>query len=227
MLYSVLRLAGLAALAVAVPVPPAALTPAAGSAARLPEQRLNMEEAGAAFSQAQADFNTHLEDFKQDVLDALDPAGVDPAKVTDLIVAHPFVGAEHQEAIGAAVDELHSHLTNLHGSGFVEPGEGRWALGLQDFINQAVSWFTNHIEDPLSSAIDDFSEEQLGSDVSYVVPAFKSMVEYLADLLGSLVIFLDSPSFDSALDAFLDASSGEQPDTMGFIQQAMVSSGCV
>jgi len=226
MLYTVVRLACLTALAVAVPVPPAALSPDADSAARLPEQHLNLEDASTAFNNAQAEFHDNVDGFKQGVLDALNPAQVDPSDVTDVIVSHPLVGEEHAEAVGAAVDDLFGHLTNLHASGFVDPGEARWALGLQDFINSSLSWFTAHVEGPLSTVVDDFGE-QLGSDVSYVVPAVKSMYAYLADLLGSAAIYLREPSLGSAVDALSGASSGSQPDVLGFFQQVMTTSGCL
>jgi hypothetical protein len=226
MLYTALGLACLTALAVAVPVPPAALPHVPSLDARLPEPRLNMEDVSTALSGAQADFIANVENVKEVVLNALNPAQVDPADVTDIIVSHPLVGEEHKEAIGTAVEDLHGHLTDLHASGFVDPGEARWALGLQDLIEASLGWYTTHVESPLSTVVDDVGE-QLGSDVSYVPPAVKSMFAYLADLLGSASIFLVNPSVGSAGTALQDAISGPKPDVLDFLQQVLAMSGCV
>mmetsp|Transcript_931 Transcript_931/g.1814 ORF Transcript_931/g.1814 Transcript_931/m.1814 type:complete len:229 (+) Transcript_931:206-892(+) len=228
MLYTITRLA-FVALAFAGPVPPqtADAYPDRTVATKLPEQRLSMEDVSTAFGNAQAHVNDKVDEFKQGVLDATDPAQIDPDDVTHLIMAHPGVGEENQEAVSAAVNELHGHLTVLHSHGFVDPGEGRWALGLQDFVNTALQWFDAHLKRPLSGVVDKMSEQMGGQDLSWVIPAVESMFAYLAELLGSAAIFLKDPSIITASQAILDLASGDKPDVTGFFENAMIASGCI
>lgn len=158
----------------------------------------------------------------EDLMDALDPAQVDPDDITRLIVAHPLVPDEYEEQIGAAVNDLHAKLTELHANGLVEPGDGRYAAGLEDFINSAIALFEAHIEQPLNRIVAD-AGAQLDQDFSPVVPAVKSTFAYLADLLGAAAIFLRRPSAESMQQAFGGALSAPQPDVAGVFQKAMAS----
>jgi len=193
----------------------------AGATALAPR---NMDDLAAAHANnmdnlaaVHADLSALVEDIKAGILVALDPAQVDPADVTDLITSHPAVPESSDAAIGAAVDDLHAGLTKLHGSGFVDPGEGRWALGLQDFIDSCLAWFAAHIEGPLGTVVDDVGE-QMGEDYSFVVPGVVSMFAYLADLIGAAAIFLQGPSAGSAANGVASAVNSPMPDVMAFLK---------
>jgi len=254
MLYSVLRLACLTTLAVDVQVPPAALSPGSGSAARLPDHRLSMEDASIAFNDAQADLdslrqgvlnalspaqleapdvtadaqadlNANFDSLKQSVLDALNLAQ-DPSKVIDAFAVLPAAGNEGVVGLDTAGNDLHENPPEMHDSGFVEPDGAQVALGVQDSIDTSLSLFTAHAEAPLATVADGVGKQQ-GSDMSYVVPAAKSIIAFMAHLLGSAAIYLREPSLGSAVDALSGASSGSQPDVLGFFQQVMTTSGSV
>eukprot|EP00962_Isochrysis_galbana_P055124 scaffold26830_cov122-Isochrysis_galbana.AAC.1 len=134
MINTVLRLACLTALAVAVPVPLAALIPGA-------EQRPSAQDVNTAVSYAQSNLYSNVDSSKQSVQNALNPAQVDPSAVADAIlalpataiVALPEVGKEQVAALGAAVAGLHAQLMKLDGGGYIELDEQRWAQGLRDF----------------------------------------------------------------------------------------------
>eukprot|EP00962_Isochrysis_galbana_P061275 scaffold36311_cov119-Isochrysis_galbana.AAC.4 len=254
MLYSVLRLACLTTLAVDVQVPPAALSPGSGSAARLPDHRLSMEDASTAFNDAQADLdslrqgvlnalspaqleppdvtadaqadlNANFDSLKQSVLDALNLAQ-DPSKVIDAFAVLPAAGNEGVVGLDTAGNDLHENLPEMHDSGFVEPDGAQVALGMQDSIDTSLSWFTAHAEAPLATVVDGVGKQQ-GSDMSYVVPAAKSIIAFMAHLLGSAAIYLKEPSMGSAVDAMADVGSGPTPDMIGLVKQVMTTLGFV
>lgn len=142
MINTVLRLACLTALAVAVPVPLAALIPGA-------EQRLSAQDVNTAVSDAQSNLYSNVDSSKQSVQNALNPAQVDPSAVADAIVALPAtaivalpaVGEEQVAALGAAVAGLHAQLMKLDGGGYIELDEQRWEQGLQDFNAMLMECF--------------------------------------------------------------------------------------
>lgn len=128
--HTVLRLACLTALAVAVPVPPVAVIADAASASRMPEQRTYVQDVSSAGSDAQADVNANV-----------DPSAVAAAIVAipaTAIVGLPAVGEEQAAALGAQLGDVHSQLKELDGGGFVQVGKERRAISLKGLVDMVM-----------------------------------------------------------------------------------------
>jgi ribosomal protein S6 len=141
MFHPVFRIACLTASAIAIPVQTAGLTPDAGSAAQMTEQRVNLQD---QLSSAQASFDSGVDSSKQGVMGALTPKQMDPALdpcamasalvavPANAIAALPKALEEQAMGLGVALDDLQTQLGSLGGAGLEELSNERWEQGVQE-----------------------------------------------------------------------------------------------